>query len=355
MNGSRSQHCGTFSVSETNPTIVTRSLSLSSKEFSNVRITTISTGICIGALLFAVICQEPSPTGPDTETTDEKPFGIFRILIDQDAGSITYSGVLKDGETPESPWASAMKSGELELLVPTHPLCETSCGSNALCVADDSCAAFPDKLSAGELTISGVSLANGSSSFTSRAIGVLKVYSAAVSFADPPFGANDTITLSAEGDDVGAFELKTYGVEPIVVLTDSIVLEEGKPINLSWAPPSVSGTTVMNVEVDISYHGGTKAKIAGNCSDDGSLTIPADMLVALKGYGLSGFPKITMTRRSASGVSAESRAQLLIESVKVLNINIPGLISCNPGNTDGCPDGMTCTDDRRCEKITDAE
>jgi hypothetical protein len=311
---------------------------------------TITTAVAVGVLLVGITCQDPSSSGPDpdTRTTDEKPFGVFRILIDQEAGNTTFSGAINDGVTPEDPYESVMKSGELELFARLHPFCE-SCGSKGKCVAEDSCAPYPTKKSAGTVTIKGVDLADGSSSFTASTIGALKIYNAAVSWASPPFSPNNTITLTAEGsDEVATFQLEASGVERIVVLKDSVVLNDTDPINLSWEPPSVSGTTIMNVEVDISYHGTTKAKIVGDCVDDGSLVIPAEMLQALKSYGISGFPKITMTRRSASGVSAGSRVQLVVEAVRVLYITIPGLISCNPGNPD-CPDGMTCTDDRRCE------
>ncbi|MBN1759394.1 MAG: hypothetical protein JW863_13790 [Chitinispirillaceae bacterium] len=310
----------------------------------------ILTALCSGALLFAVTCQDPA--SPDlnnnnTNTTDENPFGVFRLLIDQEAHSTSFSGALNDGETPTSPVESVMKEGELELLVKQSPFCEP-CGSKAICVADDSCAPYPTKISAGTVTISGVNLANGSPSFTANTIGILKLYSASIDFADPPFSAVDTITLTAAGDEVDAFQLQALGIEPITVLSDSIVLTDGDPIDLAWTPPSVSGTTIMNVELNISYHGANIATIIGDCEDDGSLQIPAGMLTELKRYGISGFPKITLTRRSKSGVSETSRAQLVVEAVRVVYLNVPGLISCNPGNPDACPEGMTCTDDRRC-------
>jgi hypothetical protein len=316
-----------------------------------VHVKKLFTALGCGLLLLTVICQDtatsPEEKDPDSGQSTEKAMGVFRILIDQDAQSTSFSGALYNGLNPELPWELVMSSGELELLVPEHPFCPDGCGSG-LCVADDSCALDPDRITAGTVTVTGVNLSNGTTSFTAKPIGTM--YTAAVSFAEPPFDAASSITLSAEGStDASAFSLTTSGVEPIVLHNDSIVMADGEPITLSWTPPSVSGTTVMEIEMDISYHGGTKAKIVGECDDDGTLEIPADMLTKLKSYGISGFPKITMTRRSSSAVSASARAQLVIEATQRVYIDIPGVVSCDPGSGDAqCPEGQTCGDDRRC-------
>ena len=308
------------------------------------------TGALVASLFLAVTCQDtgtnPEPDPDTTTTTGEKAYGIFRLMIDQDANSTSFSGALKNGPEPEKPWKSVMKSGQLELLEPEHPFCE-GCGSTGLCVAEDSCIPYPTKITGGTITVTGINLSNGDLSFTSKPIG--KFYSAIVSFADPPFEATSTITLSAEaGPDAEAFTLSAAGVERINLLNDTVKLIDGQPIDLSWTPPSVAGKTVMHIEVDISYHGGTRALIAGDCDDIGSLKIPADMLAKLKSYGLSGFPKITMTRRAVSPVTGTAKAQLIVEATRQVGITVPGLISCNPGDPEGCPEGYTCTDDRRC-------
>jgi hypothetical protein len=311
-------------------------------------------GICCVMLLFNIMCQDNSTSLSekgkelDTNQSTEKALGVFQILIDQDAQSTNFSGALYNGENPELPWKLVMKEECLELLVPENPFCADDCGSDALCVADDSCALYPDRITAGTITVSGVNLSNSKSSFTSKPIGTW--YTAAVSFADPPFDAASTITLSSEGSaDAAAFSLTASGVEQIVLHNDSVVMADGEPINLSWTPPSVSGSSVMHIEMDISYHGGTKAKIVGECNDDGTLEISAAMLTKLKSYGYSGFPKIIMTRRSASAVSALARAQLVVETTRQVYISIPGLVSCDPGSGNAnCPEGQTCGDDRRC-------
>jgi hypothetical protein len=309
------------------------------------------TGALVASLFLAVTCQDTgtNPGEPDPETTTttgENAYGIFRLMIDQDANSTSFSGALKNGPEPERPWKSVMKSGQLELLEPEHPFCE-NCGINGLCVAEDSCSPKPTSITGGTVSVTGVVLTNGTTSFTSKPI--VKFYSTAASFADPPFEANSTITLSAEaGPDAEAFTMSAAGVERINLLNDTVKLNDGEPINLSWTPPSVAGTTVMHIEVDISYHGGTKAIIIGDCDDNGTLKIPGEMLDKLVSYGLSGFPKITMTRRAVSPVTGSAKAQLIVEATRQVGITVPGLISCNPGPNDGCPEGYTCTDDRRC-------
>jgi hypothetical protein len=78
---------------------------------------------------------------------------------------------------------------------------------------------------------------------------------------------------------------------------DTINYIDGKEITLEWQPSPQEHDSIF-FEIDISYHGVTKAKILGETVDDGSCTISAEMLDKLKTYGIAGFPRLIIYRRA---------------------------------------------------------
>jgi hypothetical protein len=125
-------------------------------------------------------------------------------------------------------------------------------------------------------------------------------------------------------------------------------MNPGEPILLKWKPAANPDNSKMKVVIDISYHGGTKAKIECDCRDDGELEIPAALLDSLKTYGMSGHPKMELYRQSF-GTDPGTGAEVKIEAFILLWIKIPGLVSCST-DTD-CPEGQECAGDQRCREV----
>lgn len=301
--------------------------------------------ICVSLLLIGA-CQKEENPDPDDKppVVGEASFGAFKLLIDQSQGSITFGGKLYDGAMVNSPWETVMEANQLKLLKPAKPFCS---GCTGICVAEDSCAFEPMETHAGKVTVSGVSLLNGNTSFTSSPI--VADYSTAAKFTSPPCKEGDTIALSAAGSDkVPAFDLKVTGIDTLVMLTTSLTMADNQPIEIKWIPAKITGNSRIHLVMDISYHGGTKAQIVGDCDDNGSVIIPAAMLTKLKSFGFAGFPKITFSRISTSAVSAAAKAKMMVEATLEIGVEIPGLKSCN---SDGeCLDGQKCKQpDRICE------
>src|SRR5690606_38456471 len=142
------------------------------------------------------------------------------------------------------------------------------------------------------------------------------------------------------------FTVSAKGIPPLVLLNDSISLEDGKPVDLRWTPPAQPGNSRISVDVDISHHGGSRGMIECEGPDNGAMIIAGALVDQLKALGISGFPKMEISRQ-AVGVHPEFEVELVLESRVTKYIGIPGLISCSD-HLD-CPDGQTCADDMQCK------
>lgn len=286
---------------------------------------------------------EPKPPKGNQTTT-----GSFQVSLLEDEGYSSVLGQVYTGTTPASViWKEAGQGGSCKVLTPRVPFCEVPCGSAAACVEDNKCQDFPKTIGVGKVVVKGLKTKSGATSFTMDPI--LKSYQppGGVIVDFPPFAEGDAVTISASGDtSVGAFTITAAGISPLKVLNDTIVLSDGKPINLEWTVPKTSTPSTISVMVDISHHGGSRGKIECEGPDSGKLEISASLVDQLKALGVSGFPKIEITRKSA-GSNPAVHVDLILESRITKSLSIPGLVSCT-GNEE-CPAGQTCQQDLRCK------
>jgi hypothetical protein len=204
--------------------------------------------------------------------------------------------------------------------------------------------AEPKKIKVGQVTVTGLKVKNqltpvvmDSTKGNYQVVGITLDY--------PPCAEGDTIRLSATGsEDAASFSLKVRGITPLEVINDEILAEDGKPITLRWKPPTMQGVSTISVQINISYHGGTKAEIQCECEDNGSLTIPGSMLDELKSYGIAGYPRVDITRKSV-GYDEISKAKVIVECMVTRMLTIPGIVSCD--RNEDCP-SQNCVD-RRCQ------
>jgi hypothetical protein len=300
--------------------------------------------------LWAVACMNDPGDKPPTGNGPSS--GSFQVSLVEPTpisqGFTSVLGKVFNGPTPSAvAWKETAKIGSCRLLIPRAPFCATPCGSGAICVDDNKCQDFPKAIGAGRVTATGLKTKAGATSFTMDPVlnGYQPMGGTIVDF--PPFAEGDAVTFSASGDTgVGPFTVSSKGIGPMVLLNDSIVLADGKAINLQWTPPGLTGNSTVSVKVDISHHGGLKGVIDCQAADNGSLEIAASLVDQLKALGVSGFPKMEVTRK-ATGTNDKVKVDLVIESMTTKDVSIPGLISCD-GDED-CPTGQTCQPDLRCQ------
>lgn len=302
--------------------------------------------IIVTFLLFSGSCNETG--NPTQQTGATKSYGVFKLTIDQVLDKTSFIGKLYNAPVPIPVWETVMVSGECKLLKPKQSTC-SGCGSGSVCVDDNNCQPEPDTLTAGSVTITGMTNKGGTTSSTTELINGNYQTKLDNRPANPPCSEGSTISVTASGNEqVAGFTVSAKTISPIEISADTIAMDPGKPILLKWKAANNPDDSKITMVIDITYHGGTKAKIECVCRDDGELEIPAVMLDSLKTFGMSGYPKLEVYRDS-KGTAAGTGVELQIQSFVLLWLKIPGVISCP--DVGHCPEGMECSADKRCREV----
>ena len=94
----------------------------------------------------------------------------------------------------------------------------------------------------------------------------------------------------------------------LVVPADKLRVENGKPVTLTWTPPSKAGPTRMLLNFSLNRHGSVDTWLECEVPDTGSYTIDAAIVSRLFSFGISGFPSVDMKRQSSRHRHARGRA-----------------------------------------------
>jgi len=257
-------------------------------------------------------------------------------------------GTVADGpQPPLVDFVTTTTDGDCWLVTPHVPFCSTSCGGSAVCVADETCQAYPNAKDVGQVTVAGVASSSGASTLPLKLVAG-NYQPDGVTLSYPPFDEGDDVAISATGSSYAAFSIHAKGIAPLALASGTMTLEKDQPTTLTWTAAGASADSMIHVKLDLSHHGGTKGQIVCDAPDSGSLTISAALMTQLLNLGVSGFPSIVVTRSSTGTTStALGRVQLLVSQDVERYVEIPGLASCE-GNRD-CPMGQTCQDDLQCK------
>ncbi|MFV8751742.1 hypothetical protein ACNOYE_14450 [Nannocystaceae bacterium ST9] len=312
--------------------------------------------LAIGVLAGCEPDADDDPSTQDDESDDdsddesggdsESLVGSFQLqLAEPDTASLV--GKIYDGPTPRTLiWEPSLEAGACRLSTPRVPFCSVACGGSAACVEDETCQAYPNALSVGEVLVSGVTTSEGETSFTMTPIADNYQVPAGTALAYPPFTEGDTVALAAEGDELAGFELAAAAIAPLELATDQFELDPAADLLLEWTAGGANSKIL--VELDISHHAGTKGMIECETDDVGSLAIPAAMVAALLDLGVAGYPTIIVTRESkGSAPTTAGRVELVISSKVERAVVIAGLVSCT--DDADCPEAQTCQPNLMCQ------
>ncbi len=293
---------------------------------------------CVLVLLAA--CGGDDAAMPDAMLGDPDTLvGTFAVELTPSSQLTTLLGVVGDGPQPVTvQWDASMTDGACELQVPSVPFCSTPCGSDAACVADEVCLAYPTKQDLGEVTVTGVETDAGDTTFTMEAIN--GSYQPSVALAYPPFDDGAAVTVDAVG-----LSLTGAGIAPLEITSADPILDAAQPVTLTWTAGDADAR--FRVALDISHHGGSRGRIVCDAPDTGSLTISGEMIDGLLDLGVAGFPTILLSRHAVgSTVITAGRVDLDVSSEVERPVTIPGLESCTEDNE--CTPPATCRDDLTC-------
>ena len=118
-------------------------------------------------------------------------------------------------------------------------------------------------------------------------------------------------------------------------------------MSVAWQPPTEAGPAKVELTVNINGHGLVGSHLVCTVDDDGAFDVPAALMTALFADGISGFPTLRLTRLSSdSATVASGCVDLRVLSTTLIEIDIPGLTSCNID--DDCGEPQPCQADLSC-------
>lgn len=315
------------------------------------------------ALAFPLLgCSDDKPTEPPaTEaTTCTEPasvIGAFQVSLEAANSSTEVIGQVKDAPLqPSIVWTDTQQDGDCILQEPSAPFCDPGCGGD-ICVEGNTCVPHPVGHSVGEVTVSGVKLESGQTQLVLREINTAYQAPPNTTYTFPPFTEGELVEVHATGGDYPGFDLVAHAVAPLSLTSDDFDIAEDEPFALTWAAAKNPAQSRVHLELDISHHGGTRGRIECDTDDDGELTISGEMMTALIGLGVAGFPTVELTRISSGGANiSQGCVELRVSSFVSQSVTVAGIMSCTDttcsADSSGCvpcPDGMTCRADLVCE------
>jgi hypothetical protein len=166
----------------------------------------------------------------------------------------------------------------------------------------------------------------------------------------PGFDEGASIVLQAMGgaSGYGPFTLTGWGVAPLNTPAQPLVVESGKAATITWTAPALPGPTQVLINLGVNWHGAVDTWMECSAADTGTFTIPAATMTELFKHGVSGFPRVTLTRQSADTTTVKSGCvQFLVLSEVTRDVTVPGVVSCNEDSE--CSSGKTCQTDLSCK------
>ncbi|WP_093515528.1 hypothetical protein [Stigmatella erecta] len=295
-----------------------------------------------------------SPSTPETgEDTDsaalaytpcaqEARTGQFTVELGDGATSV--QGRVLNGVVPANVRRAEAQEGECRLLRGRSLFCSPACGASQACDENGACIPYPTAQDVGTVRLQGL---KADLSLTPNAANFY--FNAGTSLPSPGLDEGASLKLEASGAQVPAFSLKGRGIPKLEVPSGAIAVERGKPVTISWTPPSTPGDARIQIVMDLAHHGGIAASLECDAvQDSGSYAIPAGLLTQLIDVGVAGFPKVTISRRTADSTETSvGCVELLTVSQTERELTLPGLVSCS-SNAD-CPTGQSCQADLTCQ------
>jgi len=274
---------------------------------------------------------------------DKKVGGIEATLA---AAFTGVQGQVYDGVVPGNIPSEVSKTAECRLYSARSLFCTPSCVPGETCGEAGKCIPYPKSHSVGAVTVTGLKVP-----LSMSPNGSINYYTNPSPLPHPGFDTGADLALRTGGGDYQPVTLLGQGIEQVAAGAGGakVLVESGKAVTVTWKAPARAGPARIHLELNINQHGGTGGWITcDNVPDTGSYTIPAAMVSALYKMGLSGFPGLTVTRRTADSADITPGCmQFTVVSSLELDLSVAGITSCTR-DTD-CPTGQTCQKDLTCK------
>ncbi len=289
-----------------------------------------------------VVDSDPDTTLDDPGLVDlagacdlDDRFGGFSAAVYQDLGYSYVEGSVTDGVVPIDVREEVLVDGECRLMRRNIPYCEPSCGAEETCDWDGACVPYPVEQDLGTVTVAG--LADGVS---------MDPVSPGFTYFDtsvphPAFDPGEVIELSTGG---GAYEpvtLHGVGVELLELDVTLLEVQEGQELVIPWSAPTEDSYGHVRLDLNIDQHGSTPINVWCDFADDGQGVVPAALIDALVGAGVTGYPSATLTRRTidSAGVG-DGCMDFAVGALRSPDVDVIGFTPCT--TDEDCPKDQTC-------------
>lgn len=285
----------------------------------------------------------PSQGGPAASELPYMPCApeakVGEFVIELASDFTRVGGKVFDGTAPSDVLVEVASEGDCRLLTPPTLLCDPGCPtSTQMCGANNTCVPLPRARDLGRVAAHGLVVPlemtpnPNTRSYANPALPRLP---------HPGFVAGADLRITTAGGEYEPFELRGWGISLLEPSPEPIRVESGAPTRVSWQAPADPGPARLHVSLSINNHGSRQAWVECDFADTGAADIPATLIDGLIAEGVSGFPTITLTRRTAGSVAIEPGCvELLVASELSTDVDVDGIQSCNAPSD--CPAGQTC-------------
>lgn len=266
--------------------------------------------------------------------------------VDTTPAHTNVSGRVYDGPTPAAiVWDQVGQAGDCSVSKPRAPFCDPPCSGGDVCIENQHCAKQPTSLDLGAVRVRGLTVPE----FMLTSISKSYQLPNDVSLPYPPALEGSEVDVIVPGGAYGPFMISSVGIAPLSSPGDALTIQKSSALQLTWTAPAIPGPTRIQIEIDISRHGGGSGKIDCDAADTGSVEIGAELITKLIDLGVAGFPEVTLTRvATGSTVIQPGWVRFQVISSVTRPLQIPGFVSCHEA-TD-CPDGKACQTNDLCQQ-----
>jgi len=257
------------------------------------------------------------------------------FVVEAYDGYSLVSGQVLDGVVPLTVLAEELHEGDCRLMRRLNPLCEPPCEPSDTCGLDGTCVPYPGPLALGRVTVTGLS----------KAVSMLPKPPNQnyfdTSLPHPAFLAGDEIRVQSEGGALAPLTLFGYGVDALEPGEAEWVLTAGQPLSVTWDAGAADTPARVLLRLNVDQHGVSPITLVCDLPDTGQATLPATLIDALLGAGISGFPNGKLARRTADSVPVDGGCvDLVVSSPRTVTTRVTGSTPCTkPAD---CPPGQAC-------------
>jgi hypothetical protein len=293
--------------------------------------------------------DEPDGDGPDISGLGYTPCAADRRVggfeVDHEADYTAVFGRVADAVDPIAvPVVVAEGAGgACRVLEAPNYACAPACAPADTCSAALVCVPRPRNRDVGAVTVVGLV-----DEVVMTAIPPLKAYNFAGALAHPGVLPGAKVVLSTAGGDAAPFRLRGLGVDALGGAPAKVVVAAGQALALTWTPAASADPIRIVIRLEVNTHGAVGTRLECTVPDSGAFEVPEPIVTALVGRGVSGFPRLSITRQSLDAVTTDlGCVDFRIHRHADVEVEIPGLVSCSDAMP--CPMGQTCQGDLTCK------